>query len=568
MALGQWAAAIAIARRVLAARPGHDEARALLAQSEAALAQGTGIGRNDPCPCGSGKRYKACHGAPGALDAKAASPDALVARAMAAHQRGELDAAERDYRAALAAAPEHPHALHYLGVIEWQRGRPEAALPMLERAAALVPQEPEFHNNLGLVLSALDRPAEAAGAHRRALALAPGHAGAWNNLGLALQAGNHVDEAADAFRRALALAPDFTQARWNLALALLARGPRPRGLAVLRGAPRGRGVRRPRPAAGHAALGRQRPARPHDPPDARAGTRRRDPVRALRPAARGARRPRDPAGGAPAVALVPGRSPAWRTSWPPTTRALRTTRGCRCSRSPGRSGWAPTDIPAQVPYLAAAPRGARKCNGRWGRGRDASCARDSPGRAIRATRTTAAARSTSHGWSRCSTCPACAGSRSPRGDGEDQLARVPQATVLERLDARNDFDGTAAMLAALDLVVTVDTSIAHLAGALARPTFVMLPFAADWRWRTDAHGQPVVPDAAPVPAGGARGLGERRRGRRRRDRHAHAFALSQSANAAMGAGSSKTRAAPSGELARLRLAPGAVVDEAARRCAT
>ena len=80
-----------------------------------------------------------------------------------------------------------------------------------------------------------------------------------------------------------------------------------------------------------------------------------------------------------------------------------------------------------------------------------------------------------------------------RGDGEDQLARVPQALVLERLDARNDFDGTAALLAELDLVVTVDTSIGHLAGALARPTFVMLPFAADWRWRTTRTDSPWYP---------------------------------------------------------------------------
>ena len=49
-----------------------------------------------------------------------------------------------------------------------------------------------------------------------------------------------------------------------------------------------------------------------------------------------------------------------------------------------------------------------------------------------------------------------------------------------------DFRDTAACISALDAVVSVDTAVAHLAGALAKPTFVALPFAADWRWL--AHG--------------------------------------------------------------------------------
>jgi len=58
-----------------------------------------------------------------------------------------------------------------------------------------------------------------------------------------------------------------------------------------------------------------------------------------------------------------------------------------------------------------------------------------------------------------------------------------------------DFGETAALLANLDLVVTVDTSVAHLSGALARPTWVLLPFAPDWRWmleRTDSPWYPTM----------------------------------------------------------------------------
>jgi ADP-heptose:LPS heptosyltransferase len=46
-----------------------------------------------------------------------------------------------------------------------------------------------------------------------------------------------------------------------------------------------------------------------------------------------------------------------------------------------------------------------------------------------------------------------------------------------------DFDATAAVVALLDHVVTVDTVVAHLAGGMARPATVLLPFAPDWRWR-------------------------------------------------------------------------------------
>jgi len=58
-----------------------------------------------------------------------------------------------------------------------------------------------------------------------------------------------------------------------------------------------------------------------------------------------------------------------------------------------------------------------------------------------------------------------------------------------------DFSDTAALIASLDLVITIDTAIAHLAGALGKPVWILLPFNADWRWLTDRSDSPWYPSA-------------------------------------------------------------------------
>ncbi len=79
------------------------------------------IRRNEPCPCGSGKRYKDCHGK---LDAGPPSTESILQRALAAHQQGRVVDAERDYREVLALDASNAIATHYLGLATWQRGDP------------------------------------------------------------------------------------------------------------------------------------------------------------------------------------------------------------------------------------------------------------------------------------------------------------------------------------------------------------------------------------------------------------------------------------------------------------
>jgi hypothetical protein len=82
-----------------------------------------------------------------------------------------------------------------------------------------------------------------------------------------------------------------------------------------------------------------------------------------------------------------------------------------------------------------------------------------------------------------------------QGAASEDIAIVGGAQRLVPLSADTTLADTAALIAELDLVITVDTSIAHLAGALGRPAWVLLPFAPDWRWllgRSDSPWYPTV----------------------------------------------------------------------------
>ena len=78
---------------------------------------------------------------------------------------------------------------------------------------------------------------------------------------------------------------------------------------------------------------------------------------------------------------------------------------------------------------------------------------------------------------------------------EDALILSERTDLLHFGDELHDFSETAALIANMDLVISVDTSVAHLAGALAKPLWVMLPFTPDWRWLLDRDDSPWYPTA-------------------------------------------------------------------------
>lgn len=80
------------------------------------------------------------------------------------------------------------------------------------------------------------------------------------------------------------------------------------------------------------------------------------------------------------------------------------------------------------------------------------------------------------------------------GPRSQDLAKLPTTIRVQDLSSHlKDFADTGAIVSQLDLVITIDTSVAHLAGALGKPTWVVLPFVPDWRWMLRREDSPWYP---------------------------------------------------------------------------
>jgi len=133
---------------------------------------------------------------------------------------GRPDDAEQCYRRALALKPDYAGAHGNLGTALLDLGRPEEAEECYRRALALTPDSAEGHNNLGNALLDLGRPDDAEQCYRRALALKPDYAQACTNLGNALLDLGQPEQGLESYRRALVLKPDYAEAYYNLGKAL------------------------------------------------------------------------------------------------------------------------------------------------------------------------------------------------------------------------------------------------------------------------------------------------------------------------------------------------------------
>ena len=140
----------------------------------------------------------------------------LIQKGIQVHQAGQLPEAEAIYRQILDIEPDHADANHLLGVIADQVGRHEIAVQLISKAIKKNPIDAAYHCNLGNALHELGRLDEAVASYRKALGINPDYAEAHSNLGNTLHEQGRLDEAVASYRKTLAIKPDLAGAHSNL----------------------------------------------------------------------------------------------------------------------------------------------------------------------------------------------------------------------------------------------------------------------------------------------------------------------------------------------------------------
>ena len=159
---------------------------------------------------------------------------ALLPQALQCFQRGELDQASVLLQRVLDTQPRDFDALHMMGVIHAMQGRPEMTVPLLSKALSVKKNNPFVYFNLARALIDMGRHEEALPHHRKATELAPEHAVAWLNYGKSLFELERVSESITAFDQALQIQPAYAEALNNKGLALTELGRIPESITCFR----------------------------------------------------------------------------------------------------------------------------------------------------------------------------------------------------------------------------------------------------------------------------------------------------------------------------------------------
>lgn len=391
------------------------------------------------------------------------------------------------FRKALALRPQDARILRQLARAWRRSGRPAEAVTVCRQAARLEPQMPDSWSSLGLALIEAGDPESAVPVLSRALALRADAPRVWNNLGFAQHRRGDQEAAIFAYRRALALDPGFAEAHLNLAIALLLTGrlaegwrefewrwrdPQQAGALPRFAAPAWGGE----PLAGRTLL-------------LRAEQGIGDCFQFVRYApllaARGARVVLEcPPGMAGVLAEAPGLAqiverggtlPAFDCYIPMMSLPLL-------------CGTDLDAIPAAVPYLR--PDGVPPADVAAATGLRVGLVWAGNPRHLNE-------RNRSIGLEPLAPLAAVPGCRLfslQVGARAADLARLGWAAgIVDLAPVLADWRDTAAALAGIDLLVTVDTAIAHLAGAMGRPVWLLLPHVPDFRWLTDRSDSPWYP---------------------------------------------------------------------------
>jgi tetratricopeptide (TPR) repeat protein len=386
--------------------------------------------------------------------ALALAPDLAEAhngKGAALHELGQLEEAETCYRKALTCKPDFADAHCNLGNLERKRGQLAEAKQHYERALELNPELSEAHSNLAIILVSELKLADARAHYDRALATEPGSIDArWNHSLLDLLEGKFEagwkDYEVRQSRRGYA-PRSFPGPLW--------RGEALDGARILLHSEQGLGdtvqflryVPLVQAAGGRVILDIQKPMRS---------------VAALLPD-------------------VKVRDDAERVDY---------EWQCPLMSLPHALHTALDSIPSQTPYLTVPQAAMESAAGlQW------------PAQGLRVGIVWSG--NPEHREDRFRSIPLALlhpllqkpGAHFfslQMGSPAAQLVQAP-TTIVDLQSAIHDMADTAALLTHLDLVLTVDTAVAHLAGALGRPTWVLLPFSPDWRWLLGREDSPWYP---------------------------------------------------------------------------
>jgi protein O-GlcNAc transferase len=168
-------------------------------------------GRNDPCPCGSGKKYKHCCET---KQSGAKLPAAELNQLGMLVNTGQFAVVETRAPALLQQYPDEAGLWKLLAIALQMQGK--SGLAAFEQAAVLLPSDAGAHMNLGNALQGVGRLEEAVQSYQRALAIKPTFAEAHNNLGASYTALGQLEAAAASYRRAVQFKPDFASAHSGL----------------------------------------------------------------------------------------------------------------------------------------------------------------------------------------------------------------------------------------------------------------------------------------------------------------------------------------------------------------
>jgi len=414
-------------------------------------------------------------------------------------EAGDTKAAAEHYERATQCKPDYALAHFNLGCLRQTAGEIKPARAAYARAIETRPGWAEPHYNLGTLDKEAGENARAAEGFRRTVTLDPGHAGGWNNLGLVLRRLGRHRESLAAHARAMAVDPSGARARFNAGMGHLTLGQFEAGWPLYE-------ARMEIPSVARMAGLRDGIARWNGGPLGRKTLLveseqglgdtiqfvRYLPLLRARPGAENASITL--ACDQPMLRLLSGFPGADRLLKKPSRRQPM-PRGYDYVVSlmslPGIFETTQETIPAEIPYIAPHPDLVKL----WSKRMEASGFKVGLVWAGRPQHDNDRNRSM-----RLEELLPLAKIRGialyslQKGPAEEALAKPPNGMTVTPLGGRfADFADTAAAIANLDLVITVDTAVAHLAGAMGKPVWTLLPMVPDWRWLLECEDSPWYP---------------------------------------------------------------------------